>query len=531
LQSPDILPKDLGLNPTLYPSWRKYQYEAITETLQSLESTDLVALDMPVGTGKTLVALGLMRMYIKRNPNAKVVILTATKGLQDQYINDVKGSSFKLVDVRGAANYDCHALNRREFSNDIIKRFHPNPMYRAKCDHGPCIVKVSCGRKEAGCDYYDRIQQYKFSRMAITNYSMWLIRILGNADFVIADEGHLIESEIDRAARINHKDMPDDSIKKAQEWAVRRDNKLANLEVTVDIKRERATLKRLIAITDYDNWRFVDERDNRGWAPVHFSNEGDMFADSFNKCVIMSGTTSKTDIARLRNSVRNRKLSWVFKEYPSQFPIENRQVICYPAKYNGAKINVVYKILPAAANALLNHQIKIVKAMRPETRKGIIHSVSYDRAKLIIARLRSDGYTNVFFNEPGRRIDDTLKAFKQHPKGGILVSPSVTTGFDFANDLCRWQIICKFPFPNTQNPITRARMDIDPDYLITQAFKILAQAVGRGTRSITDWCETYVTDNNLVWAMQKEGLAPDWLKESYSLIDDVQFSSRRIRIT
>lgn len=530
MQLPEILPKDLGLNPTLYPEWRKYQLEAIIDTQRSLESTDLVALDMPVGTGKTLVALGLMQVYIKQNPNAKVVILTGTKGLQDQYVNDVRGSSFKLVDIRGANNYDCIALNRREFSRDIINRFHPNTLYPAKCDHGPCAVKIPCGRKEAGCNYYDKITEYKFSKRGLTNYSMWLIRILGNADLVIADEGHLLEAEIDKAARINIKDMPDGSIEKAQAWAVRRDNKLRELEPTIAIKNERRNLKRLIAITDFDNWRFVDEHNNRGWAPIHFSNEGDMFADSFNKCVIMSGTTSKADITRFRNSVRNRKLSWTFKEYPSQFPVENRPVFCYPATFMGKNVNVTYKINPNATIALLNHQMRIVKAMRPESRKGIIHGVSYARSQTIIRRLHADGYDNVFYNDGSKSLSHTLDAFKRSTKGGILVSPSVTTGFDFANDLCRWQIICKFPFPNTSNPITRARMDIDPDYLIAQAFKILAQAVGRGTRSITDWCETYVTDNNLVWAMQKEDLVPEWLKESVSIIDDKTFKARIIRV-
>ena len=73
-------------------------------------------------------------------------------------------------------------------------------------------------------------------------------------------------------------------------------------------------------------------------------------------------------------------------------------------------------------------------------------------------------------------------------------------------------------------------MNIDPSYLVSQALKILAQAVGRGTRSIVDWCETYVTDNNLIWAIREEGLASDWLKQSFMLIDDKMFSIRKVRM-
>lgn len=524
-------PADLGLNKVLYPEWRKYQAEAIADTVSSLESTDLVTLDMPVGTGKTLVAFGIAQMYRKRNPGAKVVFLTATNGLQDQYQRDARGSQFKLVDIRGASHYECLALSRKEFNADIIRRFHPMPLWRPNCDHGPCHIKVPCGRKEGGCLYFDQISHAKNSPMVSTNYSLWFTRILGNADLVIADEGHLLEAEIDKAARISHKDMPDSSIQKAQEWAVKRDFKLKDLEPTIAIKHERRTLKRLMSITDPDNWRFVDEVGNRGWAPVLYSNEGDMFADSFNKCVIMSGTASRADIARFRNSVRGRKLTWTFKEYPSQFPIENRPVLCYPLTYNGSKVNVTYRIKSEVASALLDHQLKIIKAMRPYERKGIIHSVSYDRARTIVSRLHADSYTNIFFADTSKGLSRTLKAFRDSPKGGILVSPSVTTGFDFPNDLCRWQLICKLPFPNTANPITRARMDIDPDYLLSQAIKILAQAVGRGTRSQDDWCETYVTDNNLMWAIQREELVPKWLRQSFTLIDDRMFSIRKIRLT
>lgn len=526
-------PKDLGFNAELYPEWRKYQLEAATDTLTSLKTVDLVTLDMPVGTGKTLVGLTIARMFLRdKDPSEfkKVVILTGTKGLQDQYIHDVRGSNFRLADMRGANNYPCHALNRKEFSVDIIRRFNPYGILDIKCDHGPCAVKIPCGRKAAGCDLYEAYDNFKRAPLGITNYSLWLLRTLSNADLLICDEGHLIESEIDKAARITLKDVPSDDIKKAQAWAVKRDWQLRNKEITIHIRNERRQLKRLIDIQDFDNWVYVEDKDSKGWAPKFYSNEGDLLAESAAKIVIMSGTTSRVDISRFRNSIRERKLTWSFKEYPSQFPIENRRVYCYPLKYNGVNVNVNFKNRPEVTAALLNHNVAIVNAMRPDSRKGIIHSVSYDRAEKIVERLHKEGHKNIFYPNTAKHIAKELKGYRENVKGGILVSPSVTTGFDFYGDLCRWQIICKLPFPSTVNPIIAARNSVDPHYSTAQAIKVLAQAVGRGVRAIDDWCDTFIPDNSILWAIFEEGLAPKWLIESFLLIDDVKFSQLKVRI-
>jgi len=45
----------------------------------------------------------------------------------------------------------------------------------------------------------------------------------------------------------------------------------------------------------------------------------------------------------------------------------------------------------------------------------------------------------------------------------------------------------------------------------------LIQACGRGVRSDHDWCETFVTDNNITWFIVKSGhLAVNWFEEAYS---------------
>lgn len=527
-------PSALGFNAAMYPAWREHQLDAIQKTITGLQTADLVALNMPVGSGKSLVALAVARIYLRQlgadNKHGKVVLLTATKTLMDQYVSDLDGSRFRYAQVRGASNYNCLALQKGELPLDVRRRFPLHATYPPKCDHAPCQIKIECKRKEAGCLYYDAIADFKSAQFGITNYSMWLTKALGDADLVICDEGHLLESEIDKAARIHHPDMPVTSLKAAQEWAVKRDNALANKELTVAIKRERRTLARLIAIADHDNYVYVKDGSNAGWSPIMHSKEGDLLAESSPKFVVLSGTTAKSDIARFRNSIASRKMSWLFHDYPSLFLKENRPVYCYPVRRNGVNVGVSYKNDDATKDAIITHQVRIVKAMRPDVRKGAIHPVSYDRAEAIYKALVQAGLSDlVFYPRKATSLAYEIKRFKAREQGGILISPAITTGLSFDNDLCRWQIIAKLPFPNTTNPLVKARCAIDPDYATSHAIKTVEQMVGRGVRNNTDWCDTFITDNNYWWAVHKEGLASQHLTESSIMITDAAFSSMRIR--
>ena len=40
--------------------------------------------------------------------------------------------------------------------------------------------------------------------------------------------------------------------------------------------------------------------------------------------------------------------------------------------------------------------------------------------------------------------------------GTVLVSPSVSTGYDFPGRECEWQFICKVPFPDGRAKIQQA---------------------------------------------------------------------------
>jgi Rad3-related DNA helicase len=51
--------------------------------------------------------------------------------------------------------------------------------------------------------------------------------------------------------------------------------------------------------------------------------------------------------------------------------------------------------------------------------------------------------------------DVVIEQFKKSKDPIILVSPSVTTGFDFPYEECQFQIIGKVPWPDTSSAVMK----------------------------------------------------------------------------
>lgn len=139
------------------------------------------------------------------------------------------------------------------------------------------------------------------------------------------------------------------------------------------------------------------------------------------------------------------------------------------------------------------------------------HTVSFDRAGVICSR--SD-YRELFLaNNPkiGLQTNRVVADFKMGEPPLVLVSPSVSTGFDFPGDECEYQIICKVPFPVTTGKIMRARSKADKEYPMYITMQELVQMCGRGERSAEDRCEVFIVDRQMEWFISKhKALAPSW---------------------
>jgi Rad3-related DNA helicase len=107
-------------------------------------------------------------------------------------------------------------------------------------------------------------------------------------------------------------------------------------------------------------------------------------------------------------------------------------------------------------------------------------------------------YTNIKKNSRNKPIrEDVIQRLMDSENPLVLVAPSVDEGIDLPDDLCRFQIIYKVPYPDMGNKQIKARMKKDPDWYAYKTVISLVQAYGRGMRHKDDYCITYITDSDI----------------------------------
>jgi Rad3-related DNA helicase len=525
-------PADLGL-PEKFQAWRAGQTRAIDRVLNS--DKRFVVLAMPTGGGKSVVYTTACYM------GGRAVVLTSTKGLQDQLIEDF--NSLGLVDVRGMGNYPCQALaDQREGRSP------------AMCDEGPCMAGNPCDFLEGGCDYFDAQRAARRADLAVTNYAYWLginkasdqsedkKNPLGTRTRLVLDEahdafeelaGHLaIEIGLWEASDVLGLTFPPGSPDMLgwKDWAT---PALAKCTRTLEEMQSRMKLgalkrkdmsrhrelrdlsRRLSSlITTKGEWVYEESRDRYGRRVVRFDPvwpgdyaESDLFR-GINRVVLTSATVRPKTLDLLgipRESVE-------FEEYNATFPVRNRPVIWTPTT------RIRHDTEPGAYRLWAAKVSAIVRG-RPHA-KGIIHTVSYRLAKYLL-EFGDFGGTRVC-HHPSGGMRQAVEEFRRARAPAVLISPSVATGFDFPGDQCRYQIIGKVPFPDSRSKVMQARAARDPEYFAYCAAQQLVQMCGRGVRSETDTCQTFIVDDNVQWFVRKyRQFFPKWWLAAYSTSNSI----------
>jgi len=149
-----------------------------------------------------------------------------------------------------------------------------------------------------------------------------------------------------------------------------------------------------------------------------------------------------------------------------------------------------------------------------QDKKGLVFTVSYARAKLLKENSR---YKDQIYIHDTKNVREVVDKFKAAPAPAVLVSPSVTTGWDFPEQECEYIIVGKVPYPDTRGALIRARMADNKDWAAQLAMETLVQETGRGTRSADDKCQVLVIDDAWRWWWPKyRGFAPKWFQERVS---------------
>lgn len=500
-----------------FSGWYPGQERLLEQSLDWYYSdARFLGLSVSTGSGKSLSGLLLAKLS-----EARTVILTATKGLQEQYMRDCRELGGVLV--KGQNNFPCILVNGR-----------------LTADEGPCHDGIPCVLREQ-CPYRVQLKKALDSQLVITNYAYWLAQTnfssgLGDFGLMICDEGHSVFGAMENyltifLSRLDVRSIRIDFPESADQWNVWKSWADVSAPIAADaanrIEQEmkgyrsrnqpvpshishayriansvHARLKRLSSVSEewviqktYHGYRFV---------PKWVSNYSQHLFHDIPKVVLMSAILSHRSADYL-GVPSNSSRAWV--DMDSHFPAENTPIWHIPT----ARIN--YRTDDYGATIWCSRIDQIIQ--RRLDRKGIVFTVSYERAKMLLSRSR---FKDIMFSHGTKDVIQVVDKFKRAKAPAVLVSPSVTTGYDFPMDISghgipQYIVIGKIPYPDTKDVVTEARHKDDKDWTSYMAMETLVQSAGRCTRSTDDKTEILVVDDSISWFWKLYSqFAPMWFR-------------------
>lgn len=508
-------PADLGFDPERYPHWRQGQWAIIEQILDWYRhsSARFMFLEAPTGVGKSLIA-GAVAKALEQSDEAQwVTISTTTLNLQRQYMEDTLNGL--ALSAWGRSNHECLVLPPG------------NTVADGPCTHGyKCPVRVNCS-------YYAERDAAAEAPLVVLNTAFYLTcanrakayeddarggpNLFNNSDLTIVDEAHLLDGAIRSMAeiRLNRQffstlGFPLPNVSEYGQW----DAWLNSTIPVVDpiAKAYSAAAKEAAKLGQKPEDSFGQQAVNQHQYMVQLAGEilptkpliehtqsstifrpiwsrdfaqGLLFRHA-EKFLLMSATIIHPKY--LAETLGIPESDYRYVQMPSPFAPMKRRIIYQPVR------KVTGKTTPAEFGEVVAAMDTMITRSHTE-QKGIIHSVSYARAKQIVAESLHADRMITHTQERGSK-ERAIAQFVAAPAGAILISPSVGVGEDFGKgDNCRFQFFLKYPIPYLGDPVTKARSEENPESLWNEADMAFVQAYGRGMRSEDDFCTSYVLDS------------------------------------
>lgn len=521
----------------LEENWDRYKYHVISA---------------PVGVGKSYIALAIAAKA--RNS----YLLTSTKQLQQQYMD----TSNDPVNIKGKGNYPC-GINRT-----------------IRADMAPCgVMPKMIGKcvSRGVCPYYRQKQKAMAAKVMLTNYSYFLYSVncgpVGEADqtreVIICDEGHDLEKVL-----VSYAESTINPAELEKSWGIKNiawrfcNTEQKNLDVLEDIYGEiqrklneyKAMLKQeytKYGVSEEDANAidklpasavdkigkigqkiytldkvmkpiqiFYEQKDQHKWivsgneeqntltlTPLHAAGIFDAYMGYLGeKFVFMSATIGDIDVFCKELGIPRDQVNFI--SVGTDFPAENSPIVFCPV----CKMN--YKEIDANMDNIVMAVAEIMKAHEGE--KGIIHTGNYKIADALAKRLPSEHRKRLIHRDMNFKFklknQELVEMHTKDKRPTVLLSPSLDTGTDLYDDLSRWQIIVKCPFPSLGDPRTAVKSDLEPQWYLWVMMLSIMQASGRSTRHKEDHSITYVLDQSFGYFFGKvKTSAPSWFIERVHL--------------
>lgn len=474
----------------------------------------------------------------------RVCILVATKAQQDQLERDF-GHLEGLVDVRGQSNYPC-----------LVKE-------DTTVEDGPCHTGVLCPHKNPGskrgfrpeslfdedeeidevpdddaepCPYYETVRKAQSAPIVVTNYSFWLAKNaysggIGDFDMLVMDEAHAAPGELaaflsltiheQDASGLLRMELPGEATWFKWAEAAREVCEREKLFISSSRSTEKSKIRRLRKLKTLSSklhllldlgtkiWTPERQKHSMRWDVTNPGPLAERFLFRDTEENVLSSATVRPKTLELLGVEEEDK---DFFEYPSNFPVSRRPIWVLQRDTEGRRIPRMNFRTTEMEREGWHDTINKLVGDRLD-RRGIVHTVSYSRAREIYDRSPHAHY--MILHDPGS--ESLLAAVEEYldRKPSVLVTPAATTGLDFPYDHCEYQVIAKIPYPDMRSKVLRARMKVDSDYPSYLAMQTLVQSCGRGMRAQDDQVETFIVDGNFNWFLGRyAAFSPRWWRKA-----------------
>lgn len=240
--------------------------------------------------------------------------------------------------------------------------------------------------------------------------------------------------------------------------------------------------------------------------PLDISGYFDSILDKGSVILFMSATILSKEYLCKTAGLDPNKVKFI-RIQESDFPVKNRPIHMMNVAWLNAK--TMNDSLPKMAKAVDN----IMSIHKNE--KGIIHTTSYSQLQFIRDNISKENAGRLI--ETGANIDriEILRKHYASKEPTVLISPSLHLGVDLKDDLSRFQIIVKVPYPDLTDKKIAAMKERDQKWYTWNTVLRLIQAYGRSIRSKDDFATTYILDSSISFLLRNaQDLVPKWFSEA-----------------
>jgi len=546
------------------PLWEN-QGESIYLIDKYLKKVDNVILDMPTGTGKSLIAILSVNMQ-----KSNYYLCTFVNALIDQYLRDFKN----LACIRGRANYNC--------MNELS----------VKANESKCVLdrKYKCVVKAEGeCLYSNALSKAEESDEVLTTPA-YLYRMIGKRldkrALLLIDEAHKLDDFYQSliGLRIVRKKWDNYGLG-GQLFDVMKETKRrsSNMEEEVSkwikiIEKMKDNVKDIKNSLKYSLDKFKDGSDvekrmrkqiigaknfiygidnmleyHAGggilvathalgknpfieFKPINIYDYGKKLLDKVaSKRIFMSATMPVPPQAFVNSLGLEEDNSVFIQVVEHTFPLKNRLV---RLRYAG---DMTYKHI----DRTLPKMIRVIDEIMGERKdkRGLILPYTHKIRNYILDNVNGGNRSRLISNDNYKVALDT---FIDSKRSNVVLISTVNEGLDLYGKLAEFLIMCKMPYPNISDEYVKARMrtvlcqtcnkiyipkndsdkkrcfkcfnkvkDVGYQWYVSQTGVAVVQMSARTTRGPDEFTELFFIDSAFDrWYSRNKRILSKWFRES-----------------